>query len=1066
MALNEAEKRDILFGPQFREPIMQPEDGYNVENRIRPAEWVGKNQHINRILIRKIESADDFIIRTLLPIQKIPAGGKIRVSHLIFNDQTLDDIPEMGTARLTTQSYRTFETSVKRKGLGFIMEDGFLMTPMGLESYRHSIMQISNATTLTMIMEAYYALLMSVNTETYYRAMGLIHANPSYSDIFLYEIRLWSILSKTKSGFWTMSNMGRESLVARQKRPDSLILPSGARNYLKFSRPEDRSYSEMGPAGPAAFLGKGYIHQFAGLDIFESTMLPMPDTEQTEDPLVRPRSIGEFGDSIVEDNDDCEPMQYRTSLRNRIIHDNRTDNWYTLKFDTMMHHSGLFSRVENDEKGAPDNSNDELPSEDVGQPFFSGYRNVGEWLKKFKYDTKIIRAIAAKMRDVTTTKNVTAEWSNLLKRLGINSAITAESSANDVKYADGFAGRDATITNTQGKRDRMGVNRFMDGDSKEDSDDDAMMTSSSAAAPAKSVTFTYYMVDPKIHLTDIPPTVTLDSLSMGQGPYASIFDRYKKSDSNPMARRLTKIDLQKFMEDIEREYSKGNSAEIIRGLPWIQMLRIMYSSRDQQSALYDMFASDTKKAEEFLYTLYGGTSIPGTRTTGGAFHSRTDQKNVLSVINSKTRGAPAQTAELKERLQAKFNMYRSRFPQMDQVVPSFLSGSLITYMSSGLSLEEAEVKVASLMNIVKAIQPEITEIYKRGEATRFDARNPTQRLIRLLQQVQTAAELDELIAFWTPAVEAAYITNDSVTFIAAVETARNSINALTAAQNPRPKTQPGTTESDAIEKALFLMPISAKFFRFLSDNDIPVPINFTFARPNMCYEMGSAIMMVRGQNTGACLFGEPDFQMSNEGNRKVLFGFFTCYAGCVIYEAENVQVLHNVTCKRYLGGGGCTFFDPLDQEDRSMFASGKATKDMFIIPMMPGEKVTENQFDLCGMYPEDVDTNSNTGQRRHHYLAHFILTALWGFHPREYYFDIEYYRKNAQHLNTLCFRMHQFVPMLVNGTVNPTARVVLGRGHWGSDVYAGVREDRVGMGSYGYVRKCNWDGSASNSATL
>jgi len=260
---------------------------------------------------------------------------------------------------------------------------------------------------------------------------------------------------------------------------------------------------------------------------------------------------------------------------------------------------------------------------------------------------------------------------------------------------------------------------------------------------------------------------------------------------------------------------------------------------------------------------------------------------------------------------------------------------------------------------------------------------------------------------------------------------------------------------EEVVKNLYTTPITAAFFHWCMDFNVPVAIDFVFARPSMNYEMGSAIMMKGGVETGATFFGDPDFQLSNEGNRKVLFGFFTCYAGARVYKPLNVHILHNISCKRYIGGGGVKLFHNLDPIDRNSFAEGRTNgKDLFVIPMFPGEKIDDTKFDMTGSFPDQMNDQATAGKI--HYSMANVMAQLWGFQHRDNYFDIEYFGSPVNAFNTICFRMHQFMPSFNGEQWLPRGMYKMGQGHWGADVYPGVRDDRCGKGGNGYVRQVDW----------
>ena len=1034
-ALSLHEQREAFFGPGKRDPTMQAEDSYSVENRTRPWEWMGKNLKIRNTIIRKIEANEDFIIRTILPLTELPPGGTIQVSELIFNDHNLDRIPEQGVGRLTTQQFRSWETRIQRHGLAFMMEDGFAMTEMGLETYTASILQISNATTDTMIIDAYYNLLMVTANDDYYKAYGIVTKNPTRAVVFEYEKTLWSILSKTARGFWTMVKMGRDTFGERRITPDSLIMPFNTRDYLKYSRPETRSYYEVGPRGPDFFFGKGYIQQAEGLEIFESSMFPMLDSEQREDPLIRNRSIGEFWDSLYADNAVDDPRFYRTSMRDRTIHDNRNDVFREIKFDEIVYNSGLFDR-----------DGEELPSEDIGRPFFQGFPTVGDFLSKHRdWLNRVAKNIHAKVVDTTGAGHAAfvAEWTAVINR------------ANDNV---GRNPRDMFTSGAPATADRYGLP--MD-DEDADSDDLGMGSDSSSSSSSSGGGGGYRQYNIKLgeHLKHLGEAADLsldERVKSSDNPYHLVFEHYKASSSKASERHFTKIDLRTLHAGLNELYKEGGYDHVIKK-GWVKTLQYLLYTKAAMAKVYDTFGNN-KEASDFLRLLYQDNGYESTVDTSGYFFKASDSKSVQTAA----REQKVDAEQVKQRVAQLQNIY----PNINRVLPRFLSGAYVELLKAeGSSKAEADLNKVLIPLAERVVDYTDEKRHPSMVTPQFMTTDRTKNsafLLRILQNIGNAAQIQALVA-WArrnPDILKEIKEDDADT--------RNNIGGLqttlaTIAADVHDKSlnTPGATNTvDGIKDVLNRTQITGKIFKFFEENNVPYPIDFIGARPSMNYEMGSAILLKRGFETGATFFGEPNFQLTNDGNRKVLYGYFTCYAGARVLKRDNVHILHNVTCKRYVSGGGTFFFDPLNQTDRTNFASGRTgDKDMFVLPLYPGERIRDNSFDLCGQYCDDLDDgyNNSTMSSKSHYAMAETIQGVWGLRQRDHYFDIEYYGQQQNSFNTLVFRMPMFLPKVKEtGVIDPRGLHKQGQGHWGRMVYEGVRADRCGGGS-GYVREVDYN---------
>lgn len=1007
LSLNE--QREMFFGKSNPLSSMAAaEDQYPTENRIRPFQWIGKNLRVRTILIRRIEATDDFIIRRLLPITQLPDGNRIDVHQLEYNSHLLDDIPEQGTPRLTSSTFKMWSYTMKRKGLAFMMEDGFAMTDMGIESYAASILQISNATVDTMVLDAYYNLLSCRSAaDDFYQAFGITHNNATRDDLFAYEKKLWSVFSKTEYGFWHMMDMGRKVFAVRRITPDALILPNGSRMYLKRNRPETIDYSRIGPAGPDAYLSaRGFIQRADDLEIYEAAMYTMTDSELPEDPLVRDRSIGEFGDSNVNDNfGELGPDQYKTSLRNREIHDNATDMFQTIKFEDMWEHSGLFDTA------------GEL-SEDVGRPFFSGCNSIGQYLYRTKSLDKFVKFMEAKVGGAATIAAAAGQAP------GTQGRFDRSSDAMDAFSAASSGGR----TSGKFRSDDSTQERFSGQEFYTLSDHNDLATINSEAGAAK----------------------LLDHISAsGNNDGSFLFEAFKSSSSDPTKRTFGKTQVKVLAGQLEAAYS-NQSYDQVKMKPWVQWLRMYYADHSKQAQLYNTLAGETETAAGFLHNLYGNQPNSG-KSTGAVF--------VHALAGAGREKAPAElpaaaayNALSRQEVEMVAKAFARSYPQIERVLPDFLGGSFVMLAQLYGDVDKARKAVQrSLIPLATWI----SENHGRSQAivTSSTAGGAANRAIRIIQRsVSNAYQVETLVAWYEINKNNLYKSEaDAATAVADLDS-RLTESLDSGASQKLVESESGTNK---IKRDLYRIRITNQFFKSCMDENIPVFVDFVFVRPSMNYEMGSGVMMKSGAETGATFFGEPDFELSNDGNRKTLVGFFTCYAGARVYKPQNVHILHNITCKRYISGGGVQMYHNLRNYDREAWASGQTLdKDLFIIPMYPNESIRDIKFDITGFFPDEIE--SGNSQVRQHYAMAYIMQALWGFQHRESFFDIEYFGSPTSAYNTVAFRMHQFVPRAItNAGINPRGYHKQGQGHWGANVYNGVREDRCGSGN-GYVMRKDW----------
>jgi hypothetical protein len=247
-----------------------------------------------------------------------------------------------------------------------------------------------------------------------------------------------------------------------------------------------------------------------------------------------------------------------------------------------------------------------------------------------------------------------------------------------------------------------------------------------------------------------------------------------------------------------------------------------------------------------------------------------------------------------------------------------------------------------------------------------------------------------------------------------------------------------------------------EFIRACIEKHVPVPIDFDLPRPHMTYDAASGIFMKRGLETGATYFGSADLQLSNEGYRKALLGYFTCESMTMVVEKRNVHVIHNIWVTRYHYGAGVELYDNNSQSDRMNYAQadGGLTggKSIFIIPMYPWEQFAEPYYDITGFYPDGLRAAAD-GVGKASYILYSQMCDHWGWRRRAQYFNTDFHVHEQQAFNTIVFQGHQFMPKVDNGVTAPRGYHKVCAGHWGDNCYQGVGRHRLGQGK---IQPVDW----------
>ena len=221
--------------------------------------------------------------------------------------------------------------------------------------------------------------------------------------------------------------------------------------------------------------------------------------------------------------------------------------------------------------------------------------------------------------------------------------------------------------------------------------------------------------------------------------------------------------------------------------------------------------------------------------------------------------------------------------------------------------------------------------------------------------------------------------------------------------------------------------------------------------------MASAILAKGGSELGATYHGHHDFMLSDDILRKVHVGHYTFYSKSVVKRPKNYIIIEDIFSQGYVGGEGITPFSSNADDDDSLARHisegtlGKGGSPSIIFVATKG-KPTSDCLDITGRFHQTVyDIYNEAGAREEHYIGSgsaYEDMKLKMLEP--YRKDVEdTYVQRVQRFNTVCFRGMQYN---LNKD-NKMELTQLNTGHWGENVYAGVRKVREGENSF--MRQCD-----------
>jgi len=234
-------------------------------------------------------------------------------------------------------------------------------------------------------------------------------------------------------------------------------------------------------------------------------------------------------------------------------------------------------------------------------------------------------------------------------------------------------------------------------------------------------------------------------------------------------------------------------------------------------------------------------------------------------------------------------------------------------------------------------------------------------------------------------------------------------------------------------------------------------LGYILFRPFQTYRMASAILAKGGSELGSTYHGHHDFMLSDDILRKVHVGHYTFYSKSVVKRPKNYIIIEDIFSQGYVGGEGVEVYSvddfQRDMEDGQLGKGGRPSI-IAVASQMPESDV----LDITGRFHQTVyDIFSDNGSSQEHYKHSSSVYSALGLTMIEPYRHniMDEYIQRVQRFNTVCFRGMQYTQVTDKDGNTSFKLTQLNTGHWGENVYPGVRKVREGENSF--MKQCHYD---------
>lgn len=243
-----------------------------------------------------------------------------------------------------------------------------------------------------------------------------------------------------------------------------------------------------------------------------------------------------------------------------------------------------------------------------------------------------------------------------------------------------------------------------------------------------------------------------------------------------------------------------------------------------------------------------------------------------------------------------------------------------------------------------------------------------------------------------------------------------------------------------------------------NDGDDAKKPDLLIMRPHQTYNMASAILAKGGSELGSTFHGHHDFMLSDDIIRKVHVGHYTFYSKSIVKRPKNYVIIEDIFSQGYVGGEGLKPFDSAQaySNHRSQGSLGKGhCPDIIVVKIPKGSGAKLNTcIDITGRFHPSVYERFHgdyAATQKEHYPGSRLVYHLLGLRDVDPYrqTDADEFQNRVQRINTVCFQGCE------GRSDNGVFRVSrLNTGHWGENVYPGVRRVRDGENSF--MKDCNY----------
>ena len=343
------------------------------------------------------------------PIEVTTAMG-VSWTHHEFNAHLTDVVPELGVTRLVQSRRIKNSARFVRRGLGFMLEHGFMNTEEGRRHYLANVNQLVQAAVETNKFDLIHSLLGAHDQNRLYLSESGLYAQREVIDFVRQEeVDNWDVVKKQKNGLRLLETRSAERMARWRGQADTWIIHPDIAAYFTQQRTENTDFLIAGAQGPQTLReGPDAFTEFAGNRVYKTRGFHVTENDPV-DLMSFPAQIGEH--HFMSELDTGDDTAYRSRHRDVQLFDEGRDKFTTVRLAAALAASRRFD----DATGAV------LGFDDVGRGHSSHYSDDERAADVLHY-----RAADGSVRPVDYFVNVDAAHLPAEARVAIGASVRAQ----------------------------------------------------------------------------------------------------------------------------------------------------------------------------------------------------------------------------------------------------------------------------------------------------------------------------------------------------------------------------------------------------------------------------------------------------------------------------------------------------------------------------------------------------------------------------------------------------------------------------------------------------------------